>query len=339
MKKQISFTRLSFLKKNLGGPKIVSLVFGVLIICFAIGFYVFAWTEPTDPPPGGNIPAPINIGDTTQYKSGALGIGGLFQTDNETHLAILGGNVGIGTTSPGAKLGIYSTSGFGHIEIKGADVAKGHIGFFGNTTYVFNNAVYNGSSWSSDDAARASWGIKLDSVNDEFRIDRAPAGSTSFTQLMKITSSGSVGIGDTSPDSGTGGQLKLDVEGPIGATKYCDKFGNNCRTATELFVATAWASPWFDATIGTTYEFTHNLGSDALMLQFFCRPSAGSNRIISINHVHYGAATYGIASWEITSTTIKVVTGNTAPFSRAPNPDGSYYDCVGQLRVLAMRID
>jgi hypothetical protein len=35
---------------------------------------------------------------------------------------------------------------------------------------------------------------------------------------------GSVGIGDTSPDGG----LKLDVEGNVGATQYCDQNGNNC---------------------------------------------------------------------------------------------------------------
>jgi len=80
--------------------KTVALAIGVLAMVFLIGYFVFAWTEPTQAPPGGNVPAPINVGDDTQYKSGALGIGGLFQTDGETHLAITGGNVGIGTTAP-----------------------------------------------------------------------------------------------------------------------------------------------------------------------------------------------------------------------------------------------
>jgi hypothetical protein len=39
--------------------------------------------------------------------------------------------------------------------------------------------------------------------------------------------SGDVGIGDTSPD----GLLKLDVEGRVGATHYCDQNGSNCVAA------------------------------------------------------------------------------------------------------------
>ncbi len=38
---------------------------------------------------------------------------------------------------------------------------------------------------------------------------------------------GVVGIGDATPDGG----LKLDVEGNVGAKKYCDENGNNCFNA------------------------------------------------------------------------------------------------------------
>ncbi len=88
MKKQISY-------------KIVSLVFSILVLCFAIAFYAVGWDEPGTPPPGGNVDAPLNTGDTAQYKIGPLRIGGVFQTDSQTVLAVLGGNVGIGTTDPG----------------------------------------------------------------------------------------------------------------------------------------------------------------------------------------------------------------------------------------------
>jgi len=95
MKKQISY-------------KIVSLIFSVLVVCFAIAFYVIAWTEPTQAPPGcisgqPGCDAPINIGPTGQYKTGALRLGGL-TVNSETHLAMNSGNVGIGTTSPSTKL-------------------------------------------------------------------------------------------------------------------------------------------------------------------------------------------------------------------------------------------
>ena len=118
MKKQVS-------------SKIVSLVFSVLVICFAIAFYVVAWNEPAAPPPGGNIPAPLNTGPTGQSKEGGL---------------------------------ILNTGG-------------------------------------------AATGLIIDQ--------------------------GAVGIGTTSPSVGEE-VLKLDVEGAIGAMKYCDENGDNCKTITEI---------------------------------------------------------------------------------------------------------
>lgn len=53
-------------------PKLVSLVFGVLVISFLIAFYVFAWTPPSQLPPGGNVPEPLNVGSTGQSKAGGL---------------------------------------------------------------------------------------------------------------------------------------------------------------------------------------------------------------------------------------------------------------------------
>ncbi|OGM94941.1 hypothetical protein A2610_02090 [Candidatus Wolfebacteria bacterium RIFOXYD1_FULL_48_65] len=45
-----------------------------------------------------------------------------------------------------------------------------------------------------------------------------------------IVQNGSMGIGDVTPDAG----LKLDVEGKVGATEYCDQNGNNCRAMTAV---------------------------------------------------------------------------------------------------------
>ena len=53
--------------------KTIALLVGVLAMVFLIGYIVFAWVEPTQPPPGGNVPAPINVGSTEQIKSGTIG--------------------------------------------------------------------------------------------------------------------------------------------------------------------------------------------------------------------------------------------------------------------------
>lgn len=54
-------------------PKIISLSFAVMIMLFVTAFYLFAWTEPTTPPPGGNVAVPINTGSDSQYKAGKFG--------------------------------------------------------------------------------------------------------------------------------------------------------------------------------------------------------------------------------------------------------------------------
>ncbi|MFW6210146.1 MAG: hypothetical protein ACOC4E_01495 [Patescibacteria group bacterium] len=55
---------------------------GVLTFAFALallGTLAFAqtWTEPTQSPPDGNVPAPINVGADAQDKAGPLGVGAL----------------------------------------------------------------------------------------------------------------------------------------------------------------------------------------------------------------------------------------------------------------------
>lgn len=173
MKKQIS-------------SKIVSLVFSILVLCFAIAFYAVGWDEPGSSPPSGNVAAPLNTGNITQYKSGALGIGGLFETDNETHLAILGGNVGIGTASPGQMLELYR------------DNADSVIRFHDP-----------GDAWFS---------IGIDRDTLKFHINQGLGVGTS-TGLI-IDQSNNVGIGTADPSQ------KLDVVGNIVASgTICDSTG------------------------------------------------------------------------------------------------------------------
>jgi hypothetical protein len=52
----------------------------ILLSTLIIAVIIYAWTEPSQAPPQGNVPAPINVGATTQYKSGGLGVGGVLYT-------------------------------------------------------------------------------------------------------------------------------------------------------------------------------------------------------------------------------------------------------------------
>jgi hypothetical protein len=46
---------------------------GVLAMSILVSYLVFAWTEPSQNPPQGNVPAPINVGSAEQTKSGTIG--------------------------------------------------------------------------------------------------------------------------------------------------------------------------------------------------------------------------------------------------------------------------
>ncbi len=86
--------------------KILIIVLSILVPVFFVNFliYTLAWNPPTESAPGSNAPTFLSVSNQTQFKEGALGIGGVFQTETETHLALSGGNVGIGTNSPTVKL-------------------------------------------------------------------------------------------------------------------------------------------------------------------------------------------------------------------------------------------
>jgi len=137
--------------------KAVALSVGVLAMASLIGFLVFAWTEPSQAPPGGNVPAPINVGSTAQTKTGNLTLPNLYlnAVDNEGNiystniiqgyndLILYGssaknvpiylegnpvvinndagtGNVGIGTTNPGTyKLNVNGTVATGDLTVGG----------------------------------------------------------------------------------------------------------------------------------------------------------------------------------------------------------------------------
>lgn len=59
---------LSFKMKSFSKSTILGLTLGVLLA----GYAVFAFQAPTQAPPGGNVPAPLNVGPQDQTKTGGL---------------------------------------------------------------------------------------------------------------------------------------------------------------------------------------------------------------------------------------------------------------------------
>jgi hypothetical protein len=90
---------------------ILTIIIGAVFLANGL---ILAWTGPTDPPPDGNVEAPINVSLSSQYKEGALGIGGVFRGYSN---AIFDGNVGIGVTNPEAKLDILREDTAAYVRI------------------------------------------------------------------------------------------------------------------------------------------------------------------------------------------------------------------------------
>ena len=87
---------------------------------------VYAWTPPTADPPGGNVPAPINIGNIGQIKSGPLEVNG-FRNIGATRLD---GNVGIGKAPTEHKLDIggdINIPADGFLRIAGSEGSSGQV--------------------------------------------------------------------------------------------------------------------------------------------------------------------------------------------------------------------
>ncbi|MCD4762360.1 hypothetical protein K8R32_05405 [bacterium] len=133
------------------------------------------------------------------------------------------GNVGIGTNNPQNKLTVQAVAAE-------------------RTLYLWNNAT-NPELALGDGTANNHWAIYNDLASDDLFFWKDGA------NRMVITDDGNMGIGTDNPDTGTGGQLKLDVEGNVGANNYCDANGDNCTAATSL----GGGSPSGTVTGGCTY--------------------------------------------------------------------------------------
>jgi hypothetical protein len=119
----------------------------VIIATLLVGVVIYAWTEPSQSPPGGNVPAPLNVGPDTQNKTGGLTIGG---------------NVGIGTTYPSQKLDLGNSGRIVNVQdpMDNQDVATkawvlANAGGGGGLTGGCWTTAYFSGGWFS---FTATWG-------------------------------------------------------------------------------------------------------------------------------------------------------------------------------------
>jgi hypothetical protein len=108
---------------------------GVLAMSILISYLVFAWNEPSQNPPQGNVPAPINVGPQGQAKEGGL----ILNTGGaSTGLIVQYGNVGIGTTNPTVKLDVR-----GWLTVGGHWASDGFITLEDHASEGFHRIAFN----------------------------------------------------------------------------------------------------------------------------------------------------------------------------------------------------
>jgi hypothetical protein len=110
------------------------------------------------------------------------------------------GNLGIGTTSPAAKLDVSNSSGrnarIGGIQISGTSASAD-----AGNNFVSSGSFWNGTNWTA--TATTAVNHQLGNGISIFYTDSGLTAGNTFTatERMRIDSSGNVGIGTSSPDA------------------------------------------------------------------------------------------------------------------------------------------
>jgi len=195
----------------------------VVAIILSLGTsVVFAWTGPTATPPSSNISAPVNIGSTSQIKTGGLWLNSLGIDNGLT----IGGNVGIGTTAPTQKLDVNGNVRLSSAGTAGITALTGTRWGYSASYPVVMVGPSSGTgnvSIGYDPSANTNNAFAGDGREVLFRngvqFATPNAANTAFYLNNLVLKDGNVGIGTTAPTE------KLEVNGNIKLSNGVGAYG------------------------------------------------------------------------------------------------------------------
>ncbi|MBU1046033.1 hypothetical protein KJ616_02850 [Patescibacteria group bacterium] len=208
-------------KENQISPKIVSLSFAILVLLLVSAFYIFAWTEPTTAPPGGNVAVPLNTGSDSQYKVGKLGA---FTSGIDPSYGLTIGSSGIKATGNSYFEGALTAT----TDITANDdiVFNGELMPDGAT--CSNNQILQKIGADNWDCVNMPSGGTLSGSGTANYISKWTAGTTLGNSQIFDNGTG-VGIGTSNP-----GSNKLYVNGNAFVNGILDMGNHKIANVTEI---------------------------------------------------------------------------------------------------------
>ena len=193
--------------------KSLALILGVFIMSFLVGYLIFAWTEPTQAPPAGNVTEPLNRSSNPQDKPARLTFTEFYDYNNTNYYVNPEGQ----STFAGIRWLELPANGINFVGFKAPDSLTA------DTTYTLPTAypAANGYVLSSTTAGTLSWTAAAGGG--------APTGASYLVLGLDGTLTAErilvAGAGLTSTDGGANGNLTLNIGAGTGISVAADNVG------------------------------------------------------------------------------------------------------------------